>query len=148
MREKINKFGFILLKPFISLFLAGTTRARALIVYEDEILLVRDWLGSQRWSMPGGGVRKGERSQQGLVRELQEELGLKIQPKQLKQIMKTKQDEHGARFLAIIFQINLTEKPKLTIKKNELIEAGWHSATKLPEEVHPLVSEALKIRKK
>ncbi len=148
MREKINKFGFVLLKPFIVLFLLGTTRARALIICDDEILLVRDWLGSQRWNLPGGGVRKDEKPMAGLVRELEEELNLGVQPKQLKQIMKTEQNELRVKFLAIIFQIKLKKKPKLTIKKNELIEASWHSVAKLPENIQPLVLEALKARQK
>lgn len=148
MREKINKFGFMLMKPFIVLLLLGTTRARALIICDDEILLVRDWLGSQRWNLPGGGVRKNEKPITGLIRELEEELNLGVQPKQLIQIMKTEQNEFRVKFLAIIFQIKLKKKPKLTIKKNELIEAGWHSVTKLPENIQPLVLEALKARQK
>lgn len=148
MREKINKLGFMVMKPFIGVIISGTTRARALIIYKDEVLLVRDWLGSQRWNMPGGGVHRGEKPKNGLVRELQEELSLEVQPKQLKQIMKAEQNEHGVRFLAVVCRLSLKSKQSFTIQKSELIEAGWHKLSKLPDNLHPIVLEALKASKK
>lgn len=148
MREKINRFGFLLLQPFVGLMISGTKRTRALMICDEELLLVRGWLGSQRWNMPGGGTHKGEKSKKGLKRELREELDISIQQKHLKQILKIKQDEHGARFEAIIYQINLQSKPNFKIRKSELIEAGWHKIDNLPDHLHPVVKQALKARKK
>lgn len=148
MREQINKFGFSLLKPLAGFMLSGSTRVRALIIAQDEVLLARSWVGSQRWSMPGGGIRKGEKPKNGLKRELHEELDLNIQTEHYRQIMKIKQNEHGAEFAVIIFQMNVEEKRSFKIRKSEIIEAAWHKIDALPDNLHPLVNEALRARKK
>ncbi len=148
MREKINRFGFVLLRPFVGLMISGSTRTRALILHRGKVLLVRGWFGSQTWGMPGGGVRKNENSKKGLKRELREELGINAQPKQFRQIMKVEQEEHNTRFTSIVYQIDLQTKTKFKIRRSELIEAAWHKINNLPDNLHPLVKEALKIRKK
>lgn len=53
-------------------------RARVLVVSRDgNILLVKTWFGRQRWSLPGGGIERGELPQHAAERELREETGLK-----------------------------------------------------------------------
>ncbi len=42
----------------------------------DQVLVVKE--GSDEWSLPGGGLDHGEAASDGLVRELQEELGTAI----------------------------------------------------------------------
>ncbi len=128
--------------------LSGSTRTRALLIYKDEILLVRNWLGTQQWSLPGGGVGNNETSRNGMQRELREELGIDIRPKHYQRLLKTRQKEHGAEFVAIVFQINLKSRVEFQIEKNELIEASWHKVSSLPDNLHPLVVHALKIKKK
>lgn len=54
----------------------GRVRATAVVVRGGEVLLVRD-RGRRRFSLPGGGVRKGEPSISAAARELYEELGMK-----------------------------------------------------------------------
>lgn len=57
----------------------------ALIFEGDRILLVergREPLKGQ-WSLPGGGVETGERLEEALIREVQEETGLDVEPEQV-----------------------------------------------------------------
>jgi 8-oxo-dGTP diphosphatase len=50
-----------------------------------RLLLVRraNDPGRGRWSLPGGRVERGETDQQALIREMQEETGLTVQPGRL-----------------------------------------------------------------
>jgi 8-oxo-dGTP pyrophosphatase MutT (NUDIX family) len=52
-------------------------RGTLLVHSHGHILLVMDH-GRHKWSLPGGGVEKGERSFQTAIRELKEELGLTV----------------------------------------------------------------------
>jgi 8-oxo-dGTP pyrophosphatase MutT (NUDIX family) len=52
-------------------------RGTLLVHSHGKILLVMD-KGHYKWSLPGGGVEKGEKSFQSAIRELREELGLKV----------------------------------------------------------------------
>jgi 8-oxo-dGTP diphosphatase len=54
--------------------------ARALILHEGRLLLVNAWPGGQSdlWCAPGGGVERGQSLAETLVREVEEETGLRI----------------------------------------------------------------------
>lgn len=147
MREQINKFGFTIARPFARWKLAGSTRVRALLLFEDEVLLIRAWIGSQRWSLPGGGVNKNEKPKKALKRELIEELNLKIPQKNYHKILKHHHTDHGADHIVILYQINLKSRRNFEINKSEIIEAEWHKVDDLPDNTHPLVFEAFKHRK-
>ncbi|MET1033458.1 MAG: NUDIX hydrolase [Candidatus Saccharimonadales bacterium] len=50
--------------------------ARALIIRNNEILLVKEAIGGTWWAFPGGGVDHGETAESALLREIEEELGV------------------------------------------------------------------------
>ena len=49
---------------------------KALIVHHGKVLVVRDAKG--HWQLPGGRMNEGEEPKEGLLRELQEELGAEV----------------------------------------------------------------------
>jgi 8-oxo-dGTP diphosphatase len=55
--------------------------AKAVIYIDDKILFLRN---SQGWDLPGGHIKKEEDIKQGLVREIEEETGLKVDRKSIK----------------------------------------------------------------
>jgi 8-oxo-dGTP diphosphatase len=53
---------------------------RGLIIHNGKMLLMERWRdGSHYFSIPGGGIEKGETPEQATKRELHEELGVRIQ---------------------------------------------------------------------
>ena len=52
-------------------------RATALVFCEGRLLLVRE-RGARHWSLPGGGMKKGEDPVEAACRELDEETGLTV----------------------------------------------------------------------
>jgi len=53
----------------------------ALIVNDkDEILLVKSYKWGNRYTVPGGHIELGERSETAVKREVREEVGLEVQP--------------------------------------------------------------------
>ncbi len=62
--------------PITGIYLHNSQRVRVLIAKDNKILLVKSSYGSQRWSLPGGGVDRGESCMSAASRELAEETGL------------------------------------------------------------------------
>lgn len=57
--------------------------AHALIVRDQQVLLIRHRAGSPRWTLPGGGVQRGETLAEAACREAQEEAGCIVRVEQL-----------------------------------------------------------------
>ncbi len=69
-------------------------RVRAIIIRQNKILLIKRVKPNETyWVIPGGGIEKGETKEQALIREIKEELGLDIKPKEL--FLKRKSDKSG-----------------------------------------------------
>ena len=56
---------------------------RALIVHDDEVLLVRHRSGRWPWALPGGSVERYERLEEAACREAHEETGVRVRVERL-----------------------------------------------------------------
>ena len=115
--------------PLIAVYSRATKpRTRVLIIHDNKILIVKNWLGSGGWSLPGGGLHSNEAPEVGAVREVEEELGIAIDSKQLISL-----GEHVSveqRFLSSkyhLFAVQITEIPNLKLQKMEIMDASWLS---------------------
>jgi 8-oxo-dGTP diphosphatase len=92
-------------------------RDTLLVHSHGHILLVMD-KGHHKWSLPGGAVEKGEKSFQTVLREIHEELGLKV--------LKLRWLGHfeGARSLHSIYLSNHI-KGKVHLETKELKKYLW-----------------------
>ena len=102
------------------------------IVYRDDgnILLVRSRFSRQKWALPGGGVNRNESYEQAAVREVLEEIGLKIH--NLRYLGKANSHESYAKFSVRVFAAHTSD---CDIKCNfEIMEARWFNINYLPEE--------------
>ena len=106
------------------------------IVYRDDgkILLVRGRFSRQEWALPGGGVKHNESYEQAAVREVLEEIGLKIH--NLRYLGKANSHESYAKFSVRVFVAHASD---YDIKCNfEIMEARWFNRDYLPKEYYAL----------
>ena len=106
------------------------------IVYRDDgdILLVKNRFSRQKWALPGGGVKHNESYEQAAVREVLEEIGLKIH--NLQYLGKANSHESYAKFSVRVFVAHASD---YDIRCNfEMMEARWLNMNYLPEEYYAL----------
>ena len=131
---------FWLTWPGIALIMPRTRRSRVLVVHEGKILLVKSWYGSGEWTLPGGGIKRGETPLQTAKRELSEETGLK--PKNIKSLGQATQTHHGLtmhyyQFAAEQGGKSVRPKPPRLVISN----CVWVSPARLPKNTQPHVRE-------
>lgn len=128
MYYSLGKFIHFVLRPLIIIAVNRTTRTRIIVRYNDEVLLMRNWLSSGEWSLPGGGLSGGEVATQGAARELQEETGVHLDAQQLRLLYDGKIVYGGGfNFRTIVFETTLTKKPNIQRQKKEISEIAWLS---------------------
>lgn len=112
-------------------FRFSSRRSRVLVVAEGQLLLVRDWLGGSSWGLPGGGAKRSEPIEVSAQRELLEEVGLQIEPNQLRPLGDYLHRKAGLRFRAYFFVLELSEKPQLDRRRREVADMAWYGRTAL-----------------
>ncbi len=121
----LGRIIYFFTKPFILLILKGSIRSYVLVCYRDEVIITMNWLGEQdKWRLPGGGIKKNEDPKNAAVREIFEELGLKIELNDLKPLNTTPITDN-AKFEYYLYSINLASKPTLNIDKKEILQAKF-----------------------
>ena len=100
------------------------------IVHEERVLLVRHTYGEKRdyWAMPGGYTRHDERLDESIVRELQEELGLKTEVVDLIGLV-TRYTERGGEMYAVFRLRPVSGQPMPD--GVEVSRIGWFSADEI-----------------
>jgi len=81
------------------------------------------------WSLPGGTKKKNEKIEDTLIREIQEELGLKI--KQYRQF-KTYKNIYQNKIVISYYFIGIIEQP-IILNKKELSKYKWFSIKNIPD---------------
>lgn len=101
-------------------------RTRVVVRYKDDILLVKDWISSGQWTLPGGGVHFGEDARDCAVRELREETGIIASTKELSPHKEfTALLQSGLRFDCVVFLLKLSARPDLRLQMFEISDARW-----------------------
>lgn len=123
--RSLGKITFWFSRPFWFIYLMIGKRTRVLVIFEDELLVVRGWLGTGKWGLPGGGIHKGEDSIDGAIRELREETSVNLQPIQLKYLGSATSNYSGLRFHYDQYVAVLNERPIIKPRRTEIVEATW-----------------------
>ena len=92
-------------------------RATALIVEEGKLLVVEDEGG---FYTIGGAIQVGERTEEAVIREVREELGVKAKAEQLAFVVENRFEQAGVHFHNIEFHyfVDLLERAPLTMQED------------------------------
>lgn len=105
-------------------------RARILIIDQDErILLVQHWARGDTWSLPGGGIDKGETPIQAARRELHEELGVELPGDRLNYLTTVQVGYEAPLF---VVRVQSSEIPDRAIRPFEITAMQWFAVDQLP----------------
>lgn len=135
---KLYYFLGFLLKPFaaVGFFLYGhitrTPRVRIVVRNEnDELLLLKNWISAGEWSLPGGGVNRGEDPPHAAARELEEETGIAIAPHELRFMFSIPSFGHEEIvYKAIVPKAML---PSSLLNRFEIQDVKWYGVNDLPK---------------
>ncbi|MDX1765726.1 MAG: NUDIX hydrolase [Candidatus Saccharimonadales bacterium] len=120
----------------------GKPRSRLLVVHQNEILLVKNWISTQHWRLPGGGVGRSETPLEAAVREIHEEVGLEIAQKQLKKLGRKDIRDGKATIIAELYLLEVDSK-SIAVNKAEIVDHGWFKISQLPEDHDSVVDSAI-----
>lgn len=114
--------------PAIHVFLHGSIRTRIIVrTGGDRYLLVRPYLGSGAWKLPGGGVHKTETPVAAATRELFEELGIRAAQEQFTYLAEAEVNENGHRYRAHFLAARVEMSSALVLQWWEISDARWCS---------------------
>lgn len=119
--------------PYLYVHLKRTSRARVLLTADNRILLVRAWHGRNIWTLPGGGIGKGESPESTAQRELMEETGVAIGTDQLTELVVTTFHERGLSFRCHYFAGELAKIVPARAHLPEIIASEWVSLDRLDD---------------
>lgn len=117
-----------------SWFGISTLGARAIIINQNNQVLLVKHTYQPHWYIPGGGVKKGESTKAALLRELKEEVGLTtLEEPALFGIyhhIYLKVSDYPVVYVVNKFSLTETYSP-------EIADTGWFDYTALPEMTSP-----------
>lgn len=115
--------------------LTNQPRSRVIILNEeDEILLVKNVIDPTNWSLPGGGVERGETPLKAAQREVREELSLRLATSSLTLVADYPRGTNSIPYRAVVFVSRLSKRTVdiTAYQRYEIAAVQWHSLTELP----------------
>lgn len=129
--KKIGTVGFWACWPLFRLYPGWGTRTRILVVCGDNIVVVRGWLATNTWKLPGGGLHRNELSLHGAIRELSEETGISVNAEQVQPLFSGVYHDNGLRTECECFLVELPDPVMLRGQRFEITEATWLPISKI-----------------
>lgn len=130
LKNKLYKTLLFFARIYWRIFKPVTYGARIMIICKNKILLVQPRT-LKYWNLPGGGINKKEGPEKGALREIREELGIKLDKADYLLGTYTSNAE-GKKDTVYIFVKKIEEEivPKIDI---EIGQAGYFNIESLPE---------------
>lgn len=131
----IRRFYWFVFRP-------KTKGAKGLIKNDQKLLMIRNTYGKMHWTFPGGGIKRNETAENAAIREVAEEVGIKMnRPIYLGSYYNERQYKRDT-VSCYLGEVNSLE---FNIDKNEIKEAAWFNIDKLPEPLAPAVNDVLSL---
>lgn len=142
---KLQRLAYFVTYPLIIFYAPLFARSRVLLLCNGEFLAVKGKFSDNRWSLPGGGVKRGETRRQAAIREIKEEVGIDLNDKDLKTLIPYGfYRNKGLLYRGEIFITRLPHK-KQDFEENHEIEAvAWLPVNTDNRQIGKIVAEALK----
>ena len=128
MRKLLQRLGTVVFfcawPAFFVYFRVGRDRTRVVLLHEDKVLVMKQWISAGKWGLPGGGLHKGESMAGGAVREIFEETSLRLDPRQLQHVGRGTYRKFGHRFDYQIF-VARVGSDSVRAQRIEVSELEW-----------------------
>lgn len=105
-----------------------TSGAKVVVVCGYEILLIKTTYG-YGYSLPGGGIKKGEKPSDAAIREVKEEVGIQLDTVIPLPPFKTFEEYKDDTVYSFYAEV---KKKDFTLDKLEIDSAEWHHIDRLP----------------
>jgi len=126
------KFYRTIKNTILSLLAKRTVGVRALIIRDDQVLLVRHTYQPQ-WYTVGGAVEVGESPLQAIKREIMEEVGVMNSEPKLLSVFYSRLEKRDDYIVFYLIHPHQFED----VKSAEILEKKWFPLNKLPADTSP-----------
>jgi 8-oxo-dGTP diphosphatase len=99
---------------------------------EGEVLLVKNSYVDY-YSLPGGYLRRGETARHGAIRELAEEVGVRVRPDELRLSVEECHEWEHKHDHVTIFELEIITRPNVRVDHREVVEAGFFTPARALE---------------
>lgn len=123
--EVLGKASYYLILPVLIVVIRFTKRSRIVVVCDDKILVVKGWLGRDRWILPGGGIHKNEKPELGAKRELKEETGIDVQANSLQLVSEGKYSRNTIKYHYYLYEMRSKDMGGISLQKHEIRDYAW-----------------------
>jgi 8-oxo-dGTP pyrophosphatase MutT (NUDIX family) len=132
VRRAAIRCAYVGLRVYWFLFRPQLSGVKCVITHGDEVLLVRHTYGSRVWDFPGGHVKRREPPVETARREMNEEIGRRIEDWVDLGELFVSTNHH--RDNLHIFHGRLDD-PRIELDPVELAEARWFTSDQLPDDI-------------
>jgi 8-oxo-dGTP pyrophosphatase MutT (NUDIX family) len=125
MQSKIGSLILKLGRPFFKVLLDGSQRSRVCVMVDHKMLVVKPFIGADKWALPGGGIHKNEAPAVAAVRELYEETKVQVAAEKLKEVGAFKIAHDSITYTAHCFLVEFALPPETKRQWLEVADLQW-----------------------
>jgi len=125
-RKLTGNIIFWVIWPGLYIMLSRSHRVRVIINVGEKVLFVNNWLGDNKLSLPGGGIQPKESPKQTAIREVYEETGITLEPKDLKSVtVNMPIRQNGIKYLVDCYCVSLPKTLETHSQHIEIFQSVW-----------------------